>query len=365
MMVRFVKFLLGFLIMCYHRDMITALLILLLLVILGLAAGLFLYLQKKLATLEGNQHDSTMLEWVKTTQTDLKDLRETMSKSMSQSDQRITSSLQQHTKEIHDRLTRAAEVIGELKREAGAFSEVSRSMKDLQEFLRSPKLRGNIGEQVLKDIITQMFPKQSFFMQYKFRSGSIVDAAIKTDAGIICIDSKFPMENFQRMTKLETEKERGTARKEFVRDVKKHIDAISSKYILPEEGTMDYALMYVPSESVFYEIANDNSIAEYARMQRVYIVSPTTLYMILQTILLSNEGKKIATKSKEVFRMLKAAHQDYKKVGDQLDKLNRHITNAYNNMSGVSSSFINLGNKLETSSLLEEVKHPELPTPEV
>ncbi|MEK7458510.1 MAG: DNA recombination protein RmuC, partial [Patescibacteria group bacterium] len=203
------------------------------------------------------------------------------------------------------------------------------------------------------------------FMQYKFRSGSIVDAAIKTDAGIICIDSKFPMENFQRMTKLETEKERGVARKEFVRDVKKHIDAISSKYILPEEGTMDYALMYVPSESVFYEIANDNSIAEYARMQRVYIVSPTTLYMILQTILLSNEGKKIATKSKEVFRMLKAAHQDYKKVGDQLDKLNRHITNAYNNMSGVTSSFINLGNKLETSSLLEEVKHPELPVPEL
>jgi DNA recombination protein RmuC len=338
---------------------VEVLLIVLLLVVVALGAGLFFFLQKKLMILEHPQQDETMLEWVKTTQQDLKALRETMSDSMSQSDRRITSSLQQHTKEIHDRLTRAAEVIGELKREAGAFSEVSRSMKDLQQFLTSPKLRGNIGEQVLKDIIGQMFPKQNFFIQYKFRTGSIVDAAIKTDAGILPIDSKFPMENFQRMSNLETEKEREVARKEFVRDVKKHIDAISSKYILPEEGTMDYALMYVPSESVFYEIANDQSLAEYARELHVYVVSPTTLYMVLQTILLANEGKKIASKTKEVFQALKAAQQDYKKVGDQMDKLNRHITNAYNNMSTVNNAFLGLGNKLQTSSLLDEVKREE------
>lgn len=342
--------------------MVTFLLILLLIAVVGVGAGLFMYLQRKLAVLEGGQQDKTMLEWVKNTQQDLKELRQTLSDTASKSDQRITTSLQQHTKEIHDRLTRAAEVIGELKREAGAFSEVSRSMKELQEFLVSPKLRGNIGEQVLKDLIGQMFPKQSFFIQHKFRSGNTVDAAIKTDAGILPIDSKFPMENFQRMSKLETEKERESARKEFVRDVKKHIDAISTKYILPEEGTMDYALMYVPSESVFYEIANDVSLAEYARGRRVYVVSPTTLYMILQTILLSSEGKKIATKTKEVFRMLKAAHKDYQNVGKHLDILNKHVTNAHNTMSTVVNTFTGLGSKLETSSLLEEeVRQESLP----
>ncbi|HKY74338.1 MAG TPA: DNA recombination protein RmuC [Patescibacteria group bacterium] len=329
--------------------------------ILALACMLWYYLRQQFSRFEKQKDDQTMLEWVKTTQQDLKDLRQTMADSMSKSDQRITTSLQQHTKEIHDRLTRAAEVIGELKREAGAFSEVSRSMKDLQEFLRSPKLRGNIGEQVLKDLIGQLFPKQSFHIQYKFRSGNTVDAAIKTDAGILPIDSKFPMENFQRMMKLETEKEREVARKEFVRDVKKHIDAIADKYILPDEGTMDFALMYVPSESVFYEIVNDLSIVEYAKTRRVYIVSPTTLYMHLQTILLSNEGKKIATKSKEVFRLLKAAQQDYKKVGDQLDKLNKHMTNAYNTLSTVSSSYNTLGGKLDTSALLEERPIAQLP----
>ena len=123
------------------------------------------------------------------------------------------------------------------------------------------------------------------------------------------------------MMKLETEKEREVARKDFIRDVKKHLDDISKKYILPDEGTMDYALMYVPSEPVFYEIANDSTLAGYAQSRRVYVVSPTTLYMILQTILLSNEGKKIESKSKQVFQMLKGAQQEYGRVESQLGVL--------------------------------------------
>jgi len=330
------------------------LVIILLILLFAAGLALFIYLKTTLTALQTQKQDVSLLEWVKTTQNDLKELRQTISDSLGKSDQRLSTSLQQHTKEIHDRLTRAAEVIGELKREAGAFSEVSRSMKDLQEFLRSPKLRGNIGEQVLKDLIGQMFPKQSFHVQYKFKSGQIVDAAIQTDAGILPIDSKFPMENFQRMMKLETEKERDSARKDFIRDVKKHIDDISKKYILPDEGTMDYALMYVPSEPVFYEIANDGSLAGYAQSKRVYVVSPTTLYMILQTILLSNEGKKIESKSKQVFQMLKGAQQEYGKVEAQLGVLSRHVTNAYTNMNSVSQSFSQLGRKLETSTLLGE-----------
>jgi DNA recombination protein RmuC len=337
--------------------MLTTILLAAIVILVGIA--ILAYIRQEFAKLAKPEQDPTMLEWVKSTQEDLKALRETLHETSSKSDQRITSSLQQHTKDIHDRLTRAAEVIGELKREAGAFSEISRSMKDLHEFLRSPKLRGNIGEQVLNDLIGQMLPKQSFHLQHKFRSGVIVDAALKTDAGILPIDSKFPMENFQAMMKRETEKERELARKEFMRDVKKHIDAISTKYILPEEGTMDFALMYVPSEAIFYEIVNDISTMEYAKTKRVYVVSPNTLYVHLQTILLANEGKKIESKTREVFRMLHAAQGDYVKLGDQLEKLGKHLTNAYNNLGSVSGVMQQLGSKLETSRMLGEQESPE------
>jgi DNA recombination protein RmuC len=171
-------------------------------------------------------------------------------------------------------LDKAAAVIKDVGKEVGQMSEIGRSMKELHDFLKSPKLRGNIGEQVLKDLISQMFPKNSFHLQYEFKSGEKVDAAIKTDAGILPIDSKFPMENFQKMTKANDEKEKIILEKEFIRDVKKHIDAISKKYILPREGTMDFALMYVPSESVYYELVNLTDVMDYEEKPEYTLFPP-------------------------------------------------------------------------------------------
>ncbi len=330
----------------------------LIVVMIGGLGLVFWSLNKKLTVLEEKKNDETLMEWVKSTQQDMKNLSQSLNDTMLKSNQHLSTTLQSQTKDIHDRLTKAAEVIGELKREAGAFQEIGKSMQELQQFLKSPKLRGNIGEQVLNDLISQLFPKNSFHIQYKFKSGQTVDAAIKTDAGILPIDSKFPME---KMIKLETEKEREGARKEFARDVKKHIDAISSKYILPEEGTMDFALMYVPSENVFYEIINEVSLMDYARKARVYIVSPNTLYAHLQTILLSFEGRKIESKTREVFSMLRAVQKDYEKLDGQLGTLGRHLTNAYNNMSGVQTAFLTLGQKIQTTQTLGEGKEEDTP----
>jgi len=161
---------------------------------------------------------------------DLKSLRS----SLDSTKDTINSSLALNTKDIGDRLLHATEVIGELKREAGAFSQVSQSMKDLQDYLKSPKLRGNIGEMVLKDLISQMFPVSAYKLQYAFKSGSIVDAIIKTDAGLLPIDSKFPMENFQKMMSMVAPSEQDSLRRAFARDIKAHVTAISKKYILPE-----------------------------------------------------------------------------------------------------------------------------------
>ncbi len=292
----------------------------LLVILCIILTGAVLYLVTKKQTT-----DPTLIEWLKASQ-----------QQAANSNTQVTQSISMQTREINDRLAHAASIIGELKREAGQFSEIGRSMKELDALLKSPKIRGNLGERVLADLIGQVFPKQHFFLQHRFKSGVIVDAAIQTDAGILCIDSKFPMEHFQAMIKGETQGERDFAKREFSRDVKRHVDAIAEKYILPEEGTMDFALMYVPSESVFYEIASSESLLEYASNLRVYPVSPTTFYAHLQTIMLSFEGKKIETKTKEAFKLLRGVQKDYEKFSENFNTLGKHLTNAQN-MYGTSS----------------------------
>lgn len=272
----------------------------------------------------------------------------------------VAKVLQEGSRQINDRLDTAARMIGDLKQSLGEMTEVGRGIRSLQEFLQSPKLRGNIGEQVLTDMIGQSFPKNSFHLQYSFRSGVKVDAVLKTDAGLLCIDSKFPMENFSAMHRGETDGERAHAKREFVADVKKHIDDIAKKYIVPDEGTMDFALMYIPSEAVYYEIVTMNDIMEYARKLRVYPVSPNTLYAHLQILLLSFQGKELEQKSRYVFQLLRAIQKDYGKVEERLGVLGRHINNAYNSMSSVSSQFTLLGQKLSRTQSLRETEEHQL-----
>ena len=299
-------------------------------------------LNKKLSDLGKNKTDQALLEW-------LKNMQSTISTSSTET----VRTLQENTKQLNERLDNAARVIQGVEKEVGQMSEIGRNMRELQDFLKSPKLRGNIGEQVLKDLIAQMFPKSSFHLQYEFKSGEKVDAAIQTDAGILPIDSKFPMENYQKMSKATEKAEKEIFEKEFVRDVRKHIDAISKKYILPNEGTMDFALMYIPSESVYYEVVNQTDVIDYARRARVYMVSPSTLYAHLQTILLSFEGKKIESKSKELFTLLRSMQIDYKKIDENMSTLGKHLNNAYAQFGNVLSGFSSLGQKLNSTNNLE------------
>lgn len=289
-----------------------------------------LFLNKKLTEISGNQKPSEeMLEVIRTLQHGSKEDR-----------RMLLDNLSRNTQAVNERLDSAAKIIGQVQKNLGEMSEVGRGIKTLQEFLQSPKLRGGLGEEVLKDMIGQIFPKNAFHLQYGFKSGAKVDAVLKTEAGLLCIDSKFPMGNFNLMVNGETEMERNKAKKDFIGDVKKHIDDISRKYILPEEGTMDFALMYIPSENVYYEIANTQELSEWARKARVYPVSPNTLYAHLQVLLLSFEGKELEVKSREVFRLLRSIQKDYSKVEENLGVLQKHLNNAFNMMSNVFTSFI-------------------------
>jgi DNA recombination protein RmuC len=260
--------------------------------------------------------------------------------------------LNEQSKNFNERLDNAARVISAVQKNIGEMSEIGRGMKDLQDFLRSPKLRGNIGEQVLKELLAEFLPKESFNLQYTFKSGEKVDAAIKTSGGIIPVDSKFPMENFRKMSKAETDSEKKVFEKDFEKDVKAHIDAISRKYILTEEGTIDYALMYIPSESVYYEVANNQNLFDYAGEKRVLPVSPTTFYAYLRAILMSFEGQKIEAQAKQILSSLRAIQKDYSKVEDNMGVLQKHLTNAYNMMNTVFNSFAQLGQKISSTQTL-------------
>lgn len=319
--------------------------------ILVFAIGLFivvafviLYFQIKKLTDSSSKDQTTKL----LTQL-ISDMRGSMDKT--------TDSMVRQTKAINERLDRAAQVIAGVSKSVGEMTELGRSMRDLQEFLRSPKLRGQIGEAVLKDLLGQALPKQHFHLQYPFKSGEIVDAAIRLEQGIIPIDAKFPMENFRKMAKAKEEKERQTFQKLFTHDVKKHIDAISQKYIRPQEGTLDFALMYIPAEPVYYEIlTNSPELDDYAYKKRVRPVSPNTLYAYLRAIIMSLEGSKIEKQAGQILAALREIGDETNKFGDSLSVLTKHVKNAAASSDEVNSRFARLSSKISTVQSLKTAK---------
>ncbi len=311
----------------------TDLLIISIILIIGF--GIVIYLISRKQT---SSNDTTVVEWLKSM------------------DKRLDSNNQ----EMNTRLNSAAQAFASVQKSLGEMSEIGRNMKDLQEFLNSPKLRGNIGEQVLKELLGQFLPKNTYKLQYRFKTGSIVDAAIITEAGIIPIDSKFPMENFKKSHATDDAREKKLYEKEFLSDIKKHIDAISSKYILTNEGTIDFALMYVPSESVYYEIVNDETLYDHATKKRVLAVSPMTFYAFLRSILIGFEGQKISQQAHKILANLRSVQKEYEKTNESLDTLSRHITNSYNMLNQVTSSFGKLGQQIKTTNELGEIEEKEI-----
>jgi len=271
---------------------------------------------------------------------------------MGESNRQVDRKLTQNMDMFNERLDNAANVISGVQKSIGEFSEIGRSMQRLQEFLQSPKLRGNIGEQVLKELLAQSLPQEAYSLQYEFKNGQRVDAVVKTSQGLIAIDSKFPLSSFKNMMESSSDEIRSQHSKQFVRDVKKHISSISQKYILASEGTLDYALMYIPSESVYYEIINQSDLYDFSTAMRVVPVSPMSFYAYLKVILISHEGARIQKQAKEILITLQSMKKDYEKTDEAFSILNKHIGNAFNQSNNVAQSLNSLGQKIESTSQL-------------
>lgn len=286
--------------------------------------------------------DQTLTEWLKS-----------MQETLTQTNKSVTETLQRQFQSQQAQLKSTATEFAKMQREMGQFAEIGRTMRQLQEFLQSPKLRGNIGEEILNDLLKQMLPRQSFHLQYSFQNGARVDACIETEVGKLPVDAKFPMSAWRKLAEAESDSERQAGSKQLIKDIKLHIDAVAEKYIRPDEGTMNMALMYIPSESVFYELTHLPEILEHARQKRVVPVSPTTFYAYLQAILASFQQRQLMRRSKEILTLLQGLTSEHDKTRRQLEILGKHLQNAYNSFSTVTTSFTLLGQKLLSTHTLE------------
>ncbi len=243
---------------------------------------------------------------------------------------------------IDERLNKATSVIGEVKQAPGRLSEanqriyeVGRDIASLQEILRSPKLRGGLGELLLGDLLAEILPQGRFSLQYTFKNGETVDAVIRLAEHTVPIDAKFPLANFERLKEAGSEEGRLKAKRELIRDVRKHIDAIAEKYIRPAEGTLDFALMYIPAENIYYEVITreeglpeDYNLFAYAISHRVIPVSPNSFFAYLQTILLGLNGLRLAENITAVLGRLSELQATFDRIDSDFQIVGKHLRNS-------------------------------------
>ncbi len=261
---------------------------------------------------------------------------------------------------IGARLDAATKVVGDVQGSLGTLqeatrrvAEIGREIQGLEQVLKSPKMRGGLGETLLERLLDEMLPREHWTTQHGFRSGEKVDAAIKIGERIVPVDAKFPLENFRRMLDESEDDRRRAHRKAFARDVKLRVDEIAKKYILPDEGTYDFALMYVPAENVYYEIAvrpedaGEEAIATYALAKRVVPVSPNSIFAYLQVIVLGLKGLRIEANARRIQEDLARLGGDVAKLRGPLATLGRHLANAQKQYEDAQRELDRLETKLD------------------
>ncbi len=219
----------------------------------------------------------------------------------------------------------------QLKQGVEELSVIAKEISTFQEFFKAPKLRGQWGEATLEHILGQYFPKELYQRQYLFSSGEQVDAVLKLpDGKLLPIDAKFNFDNFRKMVETEKSEEKAIYKKKFLEDTKIEIQRIASKYILPSENTIDFALMYIPAEAVYYELntAKDTDLINFAWSKKVILSSPNTIYLTLKVIEHWFRDTQVSKQTNDILKRLSKIQQDSEKLMDEFRKLGSHLRNA-------------------------------------
>ncbi|HUV56957.1 MAG TPA: DNA recombination protein RmuC [Dehalococcoidales bacterium] len=254
------------------------------------------------------------------------------------------------------------ERLGELTQRARDIQEVGKNVSSLQELLRAPKFRGGFGELLLERLLADILPADSYSRQYRFKDGQIVDAVVRVGKNLVPIDSKFPTSDFEQITKAESEEEQKNLRRQFTRSLKKHIDEVT-KYILPDENTFDFALMYIPAENIYYETiirgSGEDDILSYSLDRRVVPVSPNSFYAYLQVIVQGLRGLQFEKAAGEILSYVRRLQGDLNSFEDDFDKLGGHIRHAANKYDEASRKLARFEDKLQLTGGVSMEKLPE------
>jgi DNA recombination protein RmuC len=256
---------------------------------------------------------------------------------------------------VDERLREHAQQTGELSRRIGLLQKATENVEglgiglgELQKILQPPQLRGAFGERMLEETLADMLPRDRFHLQYTYStSGARVDAVILLgDDRLLPVDSKFPLDNFRRYVDLRGcgSPDADAARRAFARDVRGHIDDVSAKYIVPDEGALDVAFMYIPSESVFHEVAiapldeDGRCLAEYAHKKRVIPVSPNTLHAYLTVVRMGLRGFQLQESAREVLQHLSHLQSDVETLRSELDTALKQARHSLANLSDADAA---------------------------
>jgi len=237
----------------------------------------------------------------------------------------------QASQEVLDRLKAQ---IGELQGTNKQMLRVGDEVKRLQDILSSPKMRGQMGEWSLENLLAQILPKDSYKLQYSFKDSKRVDALVQLTDFSVPIDAKFPKESFEKFVNAQTNEEKAKLRRQFLKDCTIHIDKIAADYIRPAEGTLDFAVMYIPAENVYYETivkyaGETQDISQYSLDKKVIPVSPNLLYAYLMTVAMGLHGLQIEKQAAEIRQNLKKLNASFADFTSNWDILGKHLRNAY------------------------------------
>ncbi len=304
--------------------------LLLVLVIAGLGAVFFLLFKKKSGG--GNSESFLMLQ-----------------QQLSQLSQAIDGKLNESARAIQEQSGQSAKIIRNVTEKLTKLDDTNKQvigfaeqLQSLENILTNPKQRGILGEYYLETVLKNVLPPDSYQMQYDFGDGEIVDAVVFIKDKILPIDSKFSLENYNKIVKEKNKVERSRLEKRFKIDLKNRIDE-TAKYIKPKKGTMDFAFMFIPSEGIYYDLlvnkvgaikVNTRDLIEYAfRDKHVIIVSPTSFHAYLQTVLQGLRALHIEESAKEIRKGIESLAKHLRSYEDYLRKLGVNLgttVNMYN-----------------------------------
>ncbi len=267
--------------------------------------------------------------------------------------------------DVTERLTR----LDETNKQVISFAD---QLRNLQDILKNPKQRGVLGEYFLDTVLKNVLPPGSYQMQYSFKDGTIVDAVVFVDKRIIPIDAKFSLDNYNRILETHDPEVKKRYESAFVNDLKNRIEE-TAKYVKPEENTMDFAFMFIPSEAVYYDLLinkvgvvseDTNSLIYYAGRKKVVVISPTSFLAYLQTVLQGLRNQKISEQAKEVIKEIEKLSRHLWTYSDYMKKLGMHLETTVSTYNKASKEFIKVDKDVvKITGGKEKIKIEEVESP--